>query len=264
MAASLWVSGVVEVTFLDLSNRRALVTGAAGDLGFAVLEGLLECGASAVGLDLSDTVKDRLEPLLKQGLPVHSVRADVTDRQSVEQVIGLVERQLGGHVEILVNSAGIQRRAPTEHFSNEDWDEVLAVNLTSAFLYSRAVAPRMLETGWGRIINIGSIMSNFGGVNIPAYAASKGGIAQLTKAMSNDWARRGVTVNAVAPGYMATQLNTALFDDELRCNEIMTRTTVGRWGEPSDLKGLCALLASESSSFITGAIIPVDGGYSAR
>jgi 2-deoxy-D-gluconate 3-dehydrogenase len=167
-------------------------------------------------------------------------------------------------VDILVNAAGIQRRAPSEQFSENDWDEVLSVNLTAGFLYSQQVAPGMIAQGRGKIIHVASIMSQFGGITIPAYAASKGGLAQLTKALSNDWAAHGICVNAIAPGYMNTQLNTALIADEKRSTEVLLRTPAKRWGVPADMKGVVVFLASSASDFVTGTVIAVDGGYSAR
>ena len=169
-----------------------------------------------------------------------------------------------GDIDILVNAAGIQRRAPSEDFSEQDWDDVLSINLTAAFIYSQQVARGMIAKKRGKIIHVASIMSQFGGITIPAYAASKGGLAQLTKALSNDWAAKGICVNAIAPGYIDTQLNTALICDEKRSTEVLLRTPVRRWGVPEDMKGVVIFLASSASNFVTGAVIPVDGGYSAR
>lgn len=145
-----------------------------------------------------------------------------------------------------------------------DWDDVIAINLTAVFLYSKYVSQKMISNGRGKIINIASIMSQFGGRYIPAYAASKGGVAQLTKAMANDLGEKGICVNAIAPGYIQTPMNAALISDVKRNSEILMRTPVGRWGQPSDLKGIAIFLASDASNFLNGAIIPVDGGYSGR
>lgn len=248
----------------DLTGLRALVIGGAGDLGQAMLEGLLESGACAVAVDISPKVLSLADALRKQGHQAHGLTVDIRDRDAIKASVRDAQALLGGPVDILVNAAGIQRRAPSEKFSEHDWDEVLAVNLTAGFLYSQQVAPDMIAQGRGKIIHVASIMSQFGGITIPAYAASKGGLAQLTKALSNDWAAHGICVNAIAPGYMDTQLNTALIADEKRSTEVLLRTPAKRWGVPSDMKGVVVFLASPASDFVTGTVIPVDGGYSAR
>lgn len=248
----------------DLTGLRALVVGGAGDLGQAMLEGLLESGAHAVAVDRSPKVLSLAESLCAQGHRAHGLVVDIRDRDAIKASVRDAQAWLGGPVDILVNAAGIQRRAPSEQFSENDWDEVLSVNLTAGFLYSQQVAPGMIAQGRGKIIHVASIMSQFGGITIPAYAASKGGLAQLTKALSNDWAAHGICVNAIAPGYMNTQLNTALIADEKRSTEVLLRTPAKRWGVPADMKGVVVFLASSASDFVTGTVIAVDGGYSAR
>ncbi len=250
--------------FFDLTGRRALVVGGAGDLGAAMLEGLLEAGASAVALDIAPKVTSLANALRAQGHDTHGLQVDIRDREAIKASVRDARGLLGGPIDILVNAVGIQRRAPSEQFSEQDWDEVLSVNLTAGFLYSQQVAPDMMAQRRGKIIHVSSIMSQFGGITIPAYAASKGGLAQLTKALSNDWAAHGICVNAIAPGYMNTQLNTALIADEKRSSEVLLRTPAKRWGLPSDMKGVVVFLASSASDFVTGTVIPVDGGYSAR
>lgn len=252
------------MTLFDLTGLRALVVGAAGDLGCAMLEGLLEAGARSVAVDIAPELTDVATQLRARGFNVDELQVDIRDRDAIKASLSDATDLLEGEVDILVNAAGIQRRAQCELFSERDWDDVLAVNLTAAFIYSKQVAPGMIAQRRGKIINVASIMSQFGGITIPAYAASKGGLAQLTKAMSNDWAAYGICVNAIAPGYMNTQLNTALIADEKRSGEVLLRTPAGRWGAPADMKGVTVFLASSASDFITGAIIPVDGGYSAR
>ena len=252
------------MTLFDLTGLRALVVGGAGDLGRAMLEGLLEAGARAVAVDIAAKVADLATQWRSQGHDAHGLQVDIRDRQAIKASVHEAVRLLGGPIDILVNAAGIQRRAPSEHFSEQDWDDVLSVNLTAGFVYSQQVAPDMITRGRGKIIHVASIMSQFGGITIPAYAASKGGLAQLTKALSNDWAAHGICVNAIAPGYMDTQLNTALIADDKRSSEVLLRTPARRWGVPSDMKGVTVFLASPASDFVTGAVIPVDGGYSAR
>lgn len=248
----------------DLTGQRAIVVGGAGDLGFSILEGLLEAGASAVAIDISAKVKAMSASLREKGYEVHGLEVDVTDRTAIKKSVSDSAQLLGGDIDILVNAAGIQRRAPSEDFSERDWDDVLSVNLTAAFIYSQQVARGMIAKKRGKIIHVSSIMSHFGGITIPAYAASKGGLSQLTKALSNDWAAKGICVNAIAPGYIDTQLNTALISDEKRSTEVLMRTPVKRWGVPADMKGVVIFLASTASDFVTGTVIPVDGGYSAR
>jgi 2-dehydro-3-deoxy-D-gluconate 5-dehydrogenase len=252
------------MTLFDLTGLRALVVGGAGDLGRAMLDGLLQAGARAVAVDLAPKVDDLAAELRAQGHDVHGLQVDIRDRQAIKASVQTAVALLGGPIDILVNAAGIQRRAPSERFSEQDWDEVLSVNLTAGFVYSQQVAPAMIAQRRGKIIHVASIMSQFGGITIPAYAASKGGLAQLTKALSNDWAAHGICVNAIAPGYMDTQLNTALIADEKRSAEVLLRTPAKRWGQPADMKGVVVFLASSASDFVTGTVIPVDGGYSAR
>jgi 2-deoxy-D-gluconate 3-dehydrogenase len=252
------------MTLFDLTGLRALVVGGAGDLGRAMWHGLLEAGARAVAVDIAPQVDDLAAELREQGHGAHGLQVDIRDRDAIKASVQDAVRLLGGPIDILVNAAGIQRRAPSERFSEQDWDEVLSVNLTAGFVYSQQVAPAMIAQRRGKIIHVASIMSQFGGITIPAYAASKGGLAQLTKALSNDWAAHGICVNAIAPGYMDTQLNTALIADEKRSAEVLLRTPAKRWGQPADLQGVVVFLASPASDFVTGTVIPVDGGYSAR
>lgn len=252
------------MNLFNLTGQRAIVVGGAGDLGTAMLEGLLEAGASAVAIDISPEVNTLTSSLREKGHYVHSLVVDIRDRSAIKQSVADSVQLLGGDIDILVNAAGIQRRAPSEDFSENDWDDMLSVNLTSAFIYSQQVARGMIAKKHGKIIHVSSIMSHFGGIMIPAYAASKGGLSQLTKALSNDWAAKGICVNAIAPGYIDTQLNTALISDEKRSSEVLIRTPAKRWGLPADLKGVVVFLASAASDFVTGTVIPVDGGYSAR
>lgn len=253
-----------DMHLFDLAGRRALVVGGGGDLGLAMLQGLLEAGAAAVAVDIDPRVDELTARLRENGADAHALRVDVRDRDAIDRSVDESERLLRGPLDILVNAAGIQRRAASEVFSRDDWDDVLAINLTATFLYCQRVAPGMISLGRGKIINVASVMSFFGGITIPAYVASKGGVAQLTKALSNDWAAKGICVNAIAPGYFDTRLNTALIGDETRSAEVLLRTPAKRWGKPDDLKGATVFLASPASDFITGAILPVDGGYSAR
>jgi 2-dehydro-3-deoxy-D-gluconate 5-dehydrogenase len=248
----------------SLKDKRALVVGGGGDLGFAIMEGLVEAGASAVAIDINPNVKTLIDSLVDRGFNASHLIVDISDREAIRKSVVDAKALLGDSVDILVNSAGIQRRTPSENFPENDWDDVIAINLTATFIYCQLVAKGMIAKGQGKIINVASIMSFFGGITIPAYAASKGGVAQLTKAFSNDWAAKGICVNAIAPGYFNTCLNTALISDEKRSTEVLLRTPVKRWGVPVDIKGAAIFLASAASDFVTGAVIPVDGGYTAR
>lgn len=252
------------MNLFDLTKKRVLVVGAAGDLGGAMLEGLLEAGARAVAVDISPKVTDFANKWCANGYEVNGLKVDIRNRDAIKASVRSTEDLLGGAVDILVNAAGIQRRAPSEVFTERDWDDVLSVNLTAGFLYSQEVSKGMIAQRSGKIIHVASIMSNFGGINIPAYSASKGGLVQLTKALSNDWASFGICVNAIAPGYIDTQLNTELVADDKRSNEVLLRTPARRWGIPSDMKGVTIFLASAASDFVTGTVITVDGGYSSR
>lgn len=242
----------------DLKGKKALVTGGTRGLGHGIAQGLREAGAEVAILGHSERVADvaRAEGFI-------GVRADLGDRQQLRR--GFAEALAAlGTLDILVNSHGIQRRHRSEEFPITDWDLVLEVNLTSVFQTCQLAAAVMLPKGYGKIINIASVLSYSGGLTVPAYAASKGGVAQLTMALANEWAKRGVNVNAIAPGYMATDLNTALMANPERSRQIMDRVPAGRWGTPDDLKGAAIFLASRASDFVHGAIVAVDGGWLSR
>lgn len=248
----------------SLNGKRALVVGGGGDLGSAIMEGLLEAGAIAVAVDIDSNVHNIAQSFKQKGLNASSLQVDIRDRNAIRESVSDAETLLSGSIDILVNSAGIQRRSPSELFSEKDWDDVISINLTATFIYCQQVAPNMIANGYGKIINVASIMSFFGGITIPAYAASKGGVAQLTKALSNDWASKGICVNAIAPGYIDTRLNTALINDAGRSSEVLLRTPMKRWGISNDMKGAAIFLSSPASDFISGVVLPIDGGYSAR
>ena len=248
----------------DLSGKKAIVVGGAGDLGVAMLEALVEAGAQAVVIDVSESVHDVAQGLSKKGFAVYPVQADISCRDQLRSSYAEALEFLDGRVDILINSAGIQRRYPSEVFPEKDWDDVLAVNLSATFFYCQLAGKTMISQGGGKIINVASMQSFFGGITIPAYAASKGGVAQLTKALSNDWAAKGINVNAIAPGYMDTRLNTALINDAIRNSEALARIPQKRWGTGKDMKGLTVFLASAASDYINGSVITVDGGYLGR
>ncbi|MDB6178378.1 SDR family oxidoreductase [Paracoccus sp. Z330] len=246
---------------IDLTGRKAIVTGATRGLGQSMAEALMQAGAEVVITGTSNSVQDSACKHSEAGYLCHGVQADFSDASGATTIFDAALDKLGGRVDILVTAAGIQRRAPAEEFPLDDWAAVLQVNLTSVFQLCQLAGQKMLEQGGGKIINVASLLSFFGGFTVPAYAASKGGVAQLTKALSNEWAGRGINVNAIAPGYMATEMNTALLNDAGRNAEISARIPAGRWGQGEDMKGATLFLASNLSDYVNGAIIPVDGGY---
>lgn len=225
-------------------------------------EGLLEEGCEVVIVGSSEGVHRVAEEFHSRGFACHGVQADLGSREQTLACFRSCMKLLGGDLDILVNAHGIQRRHQPEEFPLSDWDDVISVNLSSVFVLCQEAGRVMLPKGRGKIINIASMISFFGGQTIPAYAASKGGVAQLTKALSNDWAGKGIQINAIAPGYMATDMNTALMDPaNPRYQQITDRIPAHRWGTSDDMKGICVFLASPASDYITGAVIPVDGGY---
>ncbi|MDF2503438.1 SDR family NAD(P)-dependent oxidoreductase [Clostridium sp.] len=252
------------MNYFDLKGKKAIVTGGSSGLGKGMAEGLLEAGAEVVIVGVSDRCYRTSEQLKKLGYKVHAVKGDIGNRDGLEELFNYCLDKLGGNLDIMVNSAGIQRRNKCEEFTMEDWDDVINVNLTATFQLCKLAGIKMLEKGSGKIINIASMLSFFGGYTVPAYAASKGGVAQLTKAFSNEWAGRGININAIAPGYMDTTMNTKLINDEGRNHEILSRIPQGRWGTSEDIKGITIFLASKASDYLNGTVIPIDGGYLGR
>ena len=248
----------------DLGGKSALVTGGTRGLGRGMAEGLAEAGAKVVIVGSSAGVLKTAEELRAKGLDVAGIRADLGQRDKIPSMFQEALKMLGGKIDILLNDAGVQRRNHCEDFTLEDWDTVINVNLNAVFVLCQLAGREMLKQGSGKIINMASMLSFFGGFTVPAYAASKGAVAQLTKALSNEWAGKNIQVNAIAPGYMATEMNTALINDNGRNTEILARIPAGRWGPPEDMKGLAVFLASDASNYLSGAVIPLDGGYLAK
>lgn len=247
----------------DLTGKKAIVTGAAQGLSNGMAEGLMEAGAEVVILDLSPKTEEAAASFAAKGFKCHGIRVNLGIREEREKAFAKAVEVLGG-LDILINGAGVQRRHKSEEFPLEDWDFVLNVNLTTVFAMCQLAAREYLKQGSGKIINIASMLSFFGGYTVPAYAASKGGVAQITKAFANEWAGKGININALAPGYMDTEMNVALINDPNRNHEILSRIPAGRWGTPEDMKGVVIFLASHASDYLNGAIIPVDGGYLSR
>ncbi|MFB9660252.1 SDR family oxidoreductase [Glycomyces mayteni] len=247
----------------DLTGRLAVVTGAKRGIGFAMAEALAEAGADVVGVSATiepegSAIERRVTAL---GRTFRALPADLNDPEAVAE---LADTLAGLGPDVLVNNAGTIRRAPAAEHPDAYWDEVLQVNLTSQFALSRAVGRSMLERGRGKIVFTASLLSFQGGINVPGYAAAKSGIAGLTRALANEWTGRGVTVNAIAPGYIATDNTQALQDDPDRSKAILDRIPAGRWGRPGDLAGATVFLASAASDYVSGAVLPVDGGWLGR
>jgi|SRR5579863_135706 len=247
-----------------LSGANALVTGSHRGLGEAIAVALAQAGAnvachgrSADGSGVTDKVR-------KLGRKTFYVQADLADRKACKELMDRSIQEFGS-VDILVNNAGTIRRAPAAELPMEDWDEVIAVNLTSVFRLSQLAAQHLLSRcARGKIVNIASLLSFQGGILVPAYAAAKGGVAQLTKALANEWAPKGINVNAIAPGYMATDNTAALRNDADRSRQILERIPAARWGESSDVAGAAVFLCSSASDYIHGHVLAVDGGWLAR
>jgi 2-deoxy-D-gluconate 3-dehydrogenase len=248
-----------------LDGKTALVTGSKRGIGRAMAVALAEAGADIVGVSatMETTGSDVEKEVTALGRKFRGYAADFADRASLYRFIQQVKRDVP-RIDILVNNAGTILRKPAAEHSDEYWDQVLEVNLNSQFILSREIGKEMLARGEGKIVFTASLLSFQGGITVPGYAASKGGIAQLTKALANEWAGRGVNVNAIAPGYISTDNTTALRADEERNKSILARIPAGRWGEPSDLAGALVFLCSPASAYIHGTILPVDGGWLGR
>jgi 2-dehydro-3-deoxy-D-gluconate 5-dehydrogenase len=249
-------------SIFSLTGRVAMVTGANTGLGQAIAIALAEAGADivAVGRTVPSETQTSVLALGRRFLSIH---ADLASTAAIPATVDMALSQLG-QIDILVNNAGIIRRAEALDFSEADWDAVLDVNLKAAFFLTQAVGRHMIEAGRGKVINIASMLSFQGGIRVASYTASKSGVAGLTRLLANEWAGRGVNVNAIAPGYFATSNTANLRADESRNRDITARIPAGRWGQPAELGGAAVFLAAPASDYVHGAIIPVDGGWLAR
>jgi 2-dehydro-3-deoxy-D-gluconate 5-dehydrogenase len=251
------------LTLFDITGRVALVTGARRGIGFAMAEALAAAGADIVAAsarmeESGSEIERRVRGL---GRSFEGHRVDFADRAAVSEFGRLMNDR---PIDILVNNAGTIARTPAAEHSDADWDRVLTVNLTSQFALTRELGRGMLERGAGKVIFTASVLSLQGGILVPSYAAAKSGIAGLTRALANEWAAHGVNVNAVVPGYIATDINRVLQEEPARHREILERIPAGRWGAPEDLAGVTVFLASPASAYVHGALIPVDGGWLGR
>ena len=246
----------------SLEGKVALVTGANTGLGQGVALALAEAGAdiAAAGIAPPTETEQKVRAL---GRRFVAIEANLSSVEPIDRVVRETLDGLGGF-HILVNNAGLIRRADAVEFTEKDWDDVMNVNIKGAFFMAQAAGRHMIASGGGKIVNIASMLSFQGGIRVPSYTASKSGIAGITRLLANEWANKGINVNAIAPGYMATDNTAQLRADEARSVAILDRIPAGRWGEPSDLGGAAVFLASRASDYVNGAILPVDGGWLAR
>lgn len=256
-----------ELYFKDmfgLQNKVAIVTGATRGLGQAMAVALAKAGASVVAVGSKiENLDATMEQLKAFNVPTLALACDQTKPEQITQVITDTVAKFGC-IDILINNAGTIHRAPAAEFADDDWDNVIETNLNGVFRFCRAAGKVMLAQGSGKIINVASLLSFSGGLTVPAYAASKGGVAQLTKALANEWAASNVQVNAIAPGYFNTDNTENIRKDAARFESISARIPAGRWGDPSDLAGAAIFLSSKASDYVNGHIMLVDGGWMAR
>ena len=246
----------------NLGGQKAIVTGGSRGLGKAIAEALYSHGAEVVIMSTTDACKKTAEDLEAVGTQrSYGVVCDLSNRADLERSYGEALTNLGGSVDILVNNAGINLNHTSQEFPVGDWDLIRKVNYDAVFLLSQLAARSMMLQKYGRIINIASLLSIIGGRMSLGYAASKGGVVQMSKAMSNDWAPHGVTVNCIAPGYMNTDMNSKYFSDLSRSGHLLSRIPVGRWGRTDDVQAAAVFLASREAEYVTGIVLPVDGGF---
>ena len=252
------------IDLFSLKGKNALVTGSQTGLGAGMAIGLAQAGANVVvhGINMKG-IPEVCEAVRAAGSRAVEAVADVSDAKACVELVEFTVKELGS-IDILINNAGIIRRAPAAEFSEKDWADVIEINLTAVFRFCQLAGRHMLAQGSGKIINVASLLSFQGGITVPAYAAAKGGVAQITKSLANEWASKGINVNAIAPGYMATDNTAALRADATRSRQILERIPAGRWGTPQDLAGVAVFLASRASDYIHGTVLTVDGGWMGR
>lgn len=255
----------MDTGYFNLDGKTALVTGCKRGIGFAMAEALAEAGADIIGVSASlETEGSAIAKRITEiGRNFKAYQCDFSDRKALYEFVAKVKAE-NKAVDILVNNAGTILRKPAAEHPDEYWDKVIEVNLNSQFILTREFGKEMLERGSGKVIFTASLLTFQGGITVPGYAASKGAIGQLTMAFSNEWAAKGVQVNAIAPGYIATDNTQALRDNEERSEAILSRIPAGRWGQPEDFKGPVIFLASQASNYMSGSILTVDGGWMGR
>nr|WP_255554178.1 SDR family NAD(P)-dependent oxidoreductase [Mesonia aestuariivivens] len=253
------------MSLFSLEGKTALVTGCKRGIGFAMAEALAEAGANILGVSASLELQDsKIEKRIKEiGRDFKAYQCDFSDRKSLYAFIEKAKAE-NPKIDILINNAGTIMRKPAAEHPDEYWDKVIEVNQNAQFILTREIGKEMIKRGSGKVIFTASLLTFQGGITVPGYAASKGAIGQLTMAFSNEWASKGVNVNAIAPGYIATDNTQALREDEDRSEAILARIPAGRWGQPKDFKGPTIFLASEASDYMSGSIVTVDGGWMGR
>ena len=248
------------MNMFNLKGKKAIVTGASGGIGYALVKGMVEAGIEVAMLDYSESleqIRDELSALGK----VYAFRCDLTDRKNRELIFDQAVEALGGTLDILVNSAGVQKRGLLIEFKDEDWDFVMEVNINAVFAMTRSAGKYMIPQRSGKIINMASMNSYFGGTNVPPYASSKGAVVQFTKAVANEWSKYGINANAIAPGFIETPMTLDMKENPEVYEYKRGRIPKGRWGKPDDLVGTLLYLCSDASDYVCGVTIPVDGGY---
>ena len=249
-------------TLFDLTGKIAMVTGSSTGLGQGMSLGLASAGADLVLVDRVES-DETANAIMTMGRRALSLVADLSSMEQIQKVVDDAVTAFG-KIDILVNNAGTIRRTPAIDFSEKDWDEVMAINAKTVFFLSQAVGRDMMKRKQGKIINIASLLSFSGGITVPSYSASKGAVAQITKALANEWGQHGLNINAIAPGYMVTNNTANLRKDAERTRQISERIPMSRWGTPEDLQGAAIFLASKASDYVNGHVLLVDGGWMAR
>jgi len=246
----------------DLKGKTAIITGASTGLGQGMSLGLAGSGADILLVDYVSS-EETLSAVKTLGRKAEQLIIDLTQKDAVQAVVSKALEKFN-KIDILINNAGIIRRAPAIEFSEKDWDDVMYLNSRVVFFLSQAAAKDMMKRKYGKIINIASLLSFQGGIIVPSYSASKGAVVQITKALANEWAKYGININAIAPGYMATNNTKALREDAVRSKAILDRIPAERWGTPADLQGAAIFLASKASDYVNGHVLAIDGGWLAR
>jgi len=248
----------------DLTGKKAIVTGGARGLSLGIAKALNEAGATVVLMDILDEVGESAKALNGRGGECFGVRCDMNVIDDIDRGFNEALEMLGGRLDILVNGAGIQFRCPSAEFPEDMWYKVVNIDMNAVFFMCQRAGRVMLRQKYGKIINIASMNAFFGGTIVPAYAASKGGVAMITKALSNEWAGEGINVNAIAPGYMVSDMSKTMREVPGQVDELTKRIPAGRWGNDQDMQGLAVFLASDASEYVSGTVIPVDGGFMCR
>lgn len=246
----------------DLTGKNAIVTGASRGIGKSLAMSLANAGANIIIIDVIRDEQTEQE-IQNYNVTCETITFDLSHFEQYADLISSIIQKYK-HIDILINNAGIQRRYPSVDFPKHDWDLVININMNAVFFMCQQVGKHMLERGYGKIVNIASLLAFQGGYTIPAYTAAKSAVAGFSKSLSNEWASKGITINCIAPGYIATEMNTALMNDEIRNRQILERIPAGRWGNPEDLGGAAVFLSSSASDYINGFTIAVDGGWLGR